>query len=168
MAEGFAIFRSRQAPLLQDTAMMTAEGDAPAYGDRQHGAVVSVLFRRSGDGACSLLHVWLKPDFVVTRHSHDQDCLYYVVSGEAVLGRQVLGPGDGFFVAAGHPYAYTAGPDGAEVLEFRSADAFNIVSLEKPDAWPRILASATAHRDAWVALTVPPSWQRSAAAPDDR
>jgi quercetin dioxygenase-like cupin family protein len=163
MAEGFAIFRAREAPLLQETdAMTAAPGDAPAYGDRQYGAAVSVLFRRGGEGACSLLHVWLKPDFIVTRHSHDEDCLYYVVAGEAVLGSQVLRAGDGFFVPAGHPYAYTAGEDGAEVLEFRGADSFNIVSHEKPEAWERILASAADHREQWMAMRVPPSWRGSA------
>ena len=147
--------------------MMTAEGPAPAYGDRQYGAAVSVLFRRAGEGACSLLHVWLKPGFLVTRHSHDEDCLYYVISGDAVLGSQVLRAGDGFFVPADHPYAYRAGNDGAEVLEFRGASAFNIVSHEKPEAWDAILASAAAHRDEWMALTVPPSWRGSAVAPHD-
>ncbi len=163
MADGFAIFRAREAPLLQDTDMMTAApGEAPAYGDRQHGAAVSVLFRQGGEHACSLLHVWLKPHFIVTRHSHDEDCLYYVVAGEALLGSQVLHAGDGFFVPAGHPYAYTVGEDGAEVLEFRGAASFNIASHEKPEAWGRILASAAAHREQWTAMTVPPSWRGSA------
>jgi PAS domain S-box-containing protein len=45
--------------------------------------------------------------------------MYYVISGEAHMGNQVLRAGDSFFVPADAPYVYTAGPDGVEVLEIR-------------------------------------------------
>ena len=126
-----AIYRATDAPLLQDTDMMKyadggpsapdgSTGEAPDYGDRKYGAVVSVLFRQAGEGGLSLIHAWLKPGFIISRHSHNTDCLYYVVSGEAILGNQVLRAGDGFFVPASHPYAYSAGPEGAEVLDLPS------------------------------------------------
>jgi quercetin dioxygenase-like cupin family protein len=170
------IYRASDAPLLQDTDMMQytdegpstadgSKGEAPDYGDRQHGAVVSVLFRQAGEGGLSLIHAWLKPGFIISRHSHNTDCLYYVVSGEAILGNQVLRAGDGFFVPASHPYAYSAGPEGAEVLEFRGATSFDITNLEKPDGWARLLASAATNRLRWLGETVPPSWRVSKVAP---
>jgi len=167
-----AIYRASDAPLLQDTDMMQhggggqsapdgSVGEAPDYGDRKDGAVVSVLFRQAEVGGLSLIHVWLKRNFIISRHSHNTDCLYYVVSGEAILGNRVLRAGDGFFVPANQPYAYRAGPEGAEVLEFRGASSFDITSLEKPDAWARLLASAAANRPGWLEETVPPSWRAS-------
>src|SRR5580658_1025150 len=115
-----AIYRATDAPLLQDTDMMKyadggpsapdgSTGEAPDYGDRKYGAVVSVLFRQAGEGGLSLIHAWLKPEFIISRHSHNTDCLYYVVSGDVILGNQVLRAGDGFLVPAGQPYAYRAG-----------------------------------------------------------
>jgi len=164
------IYRARDAPLLQDTDMMQYAGggrsapdgsnaEVPDYGDRKHGAVVSVLFRQAGDGGLSVIHAWLKPQFIISRHSHNTDCLYYVVFGEAILGSHVLRAGDGFFVPADHPYAYSAGPEGAEILEFRGATSFDIRNLEKPDGWARLLASAAANRPRWLDETVPPSWR---------
>jgi hypothetical protein len=120
-----------------------------------------VLFRQAGDEGLSLIQAWLKPEFIISRHSHNTDCLYYVVSGEARLGNQVLRAGDGFFVPADHPYAYSAGPEGAEVLEFRGASSFDITNLEKPEGWARLLASAARNRPRWLDETVPPSWRAS-------
>ena len=42
------------------------------------------------------------------------------------MGSQVLEAGDGFFVPSDAPYAYEAGPDGVEVLEFRSGTSFGM------------------------------------------
>jgi quercetin dioxygenase-like cupin family protein len=159
------IYRAGDAPALQDTDMMYYGDEPPSasdeatheaidFGDRVHGAKVSVLFRPEREGGLSLVHVWLKKNFIISRHSHNADCLYYVISGEAVLGSQVLRAGDGFFVPADHPYAYRAGPGGAEVLEFRGARSFDYASLEKPDGW-----AAAENRPEWEKETVPPSWR---------
>jgi hypothetical protein len=45
----------------------------------------------------SLVHAWFKKDYPLLRHSHDADCLYYVVAGSLRLGTETLGVGDGFF-----------------------------------------------------------------------
>jgi hypothetical protein len=50
--------------------------------------------------------------------------MYNVVSGALVMGDQTLRAGDGFFVPADTFDAYSAGPDGAEVLEIRYGCAF--------------------------------------------
>jgi mannose-6-phosphate isomerase-like protein (cupin superfamily) len=168
----FAIYRAGQAPLLQDTDMMysaaadtsaTGEpgGEALDFGDRPYGAKVSVLYRSDADDGLSLAHVWLKQNFIISRHRHNADCLYYVISGEAILGSQVLRPGDGFFVPADHPYAYRAGSEGVEVLEFRGVSSFDYTSLESPERWAQLLASASANRADWERDTVPPSWVSS-------
>jgi len=113
-----------------------------------NGSVVDILFK--GDGF-SLIRGRFKPGYRLPRHSHSADCLYYVVSGQAVMGNRVIGAGDGFFVKADAPYAYQAGPDGAEVLEFRAATNFDMRIFDQtPDAWRPIVAAAVANQDCWT------------------
>ena len=59
--------------------------------------------------------------------------------------------GDGFYAPADAPYGYTAGPDGAEVLEFRAVSAFDSRIRETPAGWERILTAVRANRDDWAA-----------------
>ena len=67
------------------------------------------------------------------------------------MGNRVIGAGDGFFVKADAPYAYQAGPDGAEVLEFRAATNFDMRIFDQtPDAWRPIVAAAVANQDCWT------------------
>jgi len=82
----------------------------------------NVLFSQNTDGGMSLVHIWFGPNLPLFRHSHPWygDCLYYVAAGEIIMGRRHLGPGSVFFIPNGHPYKYSAGPEGAEVLEFRA------------------------------------------------
>ena len=86
------------------------------------GTSSQALFAQNVPGGMSLIYVWFGANFPLFRHSHPAlgDCLYYVVAGEVLVGKRHLGPGSGFFVPTGHPYTYTAGPAGAEVLEFRT------------------------------------------------
>ena len=129
---------------------------APAKGRaRTHRA----LFREEGEHPCSLVHAWFKPNKPLPRHSHDSDCLYYVISGVITMGNQVLGPGDGFHVPAGQPYAYRVGPQGAEVLEFRTAARFDMrLHDDRPERWDQLVEAAVANGDAWRTPSVPPSW----------
>jgi mannose-6-phosphate isomerase class I len=101
----------------------------------------------------SLIRLWYAPHYALPRHSHDVDCLYYVVAGEERLGKQVLTAGDGFFVPAGVPYAYTAGRDGVEVLEFRATSQFGIHVTESPERWAQLVDLARVHREEWAAQT---------------
>ena len=66
-----------------------------------------------------MLYLFFKANYPLLRHRHGSDCLYVIVSGSAVMGRQTLNVGDSFFVPANAPYSYTAGPEGVEVLEIR-------------------------------------------------
>ena len=81
------------------------------------GLTLHLLYRQPG--GFSLIMVWVKPNFPLPRHSHDTDCMYYVATGSIVMGDKVLRAGDGFFVPRDCLYIYSAGPEGAEVLEIR-------------------------------------------------
>jgi quercetin dioxygenase-like cupin family protein len=117
---------------------------------------VKVLYRQPADeGGFSLVYAWFKPHYILPRHSHDADCLYYVVAGTAVLGNQVLRAGDGFFVPSGAPYQYSAGPEGVEVLEFRNARAFDMQITESNERYAAILANAAEHARQWSAMNAP-------------
>jgi hypothetical protein len=85
-----------------------------------------VLFRGEGEDGFSLVRAWFAPNYVLPRHSHSANCLYYVDRGSVVLGSRVMGEGSGFFVPGDAPYAVQAGPEGAVVLEFRDAPSFDM------------------------------------------
>jgi quercetin dioxygenase-like cupin family protein len=115
------------------------------------GTSTDVLFRGDRDDGFSLVRVRFKTGYRLPRHSHDADCLYYIVSGSVIMGSHVLGAGDGFFVPADAPYAYEAGPDGVELLEFRTATTFDIdVRDQTVERWEPIVAAAVANHDRWV------------------
>ena len=99
-----------------------------------------MLFRQADSDGFSLVHVTFAPNYMLPRHSHDVDCVYYVLCGEVVLGRRVVGAGSGFFVPKDQPYAYQAGPDGVDLLEFRHSTSFDyVVHEENPARWRAII-----------------------------
>jgi hypothetical protein len=121
------------------------------------GNIVNFLFDQGGENGMSLVHAWFGPNFPLFRHSHPRfgDCLYYIVAGSAILGSQVLNPGDGFFVPNGMAYKYRGGPDGVEVLEFRAGGGVEgaaAIRLQEAsvDSIRRITASATELRSQWA------------------
>lgn len=160
----FAIFRARDAVPLEQSDVMYGEPitEVEAEGSRRvaeagfmGGHEAKVLFSLPG---MSLAYVWFKSGFPLPRHSHNADCLYYIVGGSLRIGHEELGVGDGFFVGDGVPYAYTPGPDGVEVLEFRTSSHFNIKMLaNNPAFWNRAVEAVKTHKDAWVTENTPPS-----------
>jgi quercetin dioxygenase-like cupin family protein len=157
---GLRIFRRADAADLVDTAVMSTPVMDPIP-DRQvlaevgatSGYINKVLFGQSEAGGMSLIRLWYAPHYALPRHSHNVDCLYYVVAGEAHLGAQVVAAGDGFFVPADAPYSYSAGPEGVEVLEFRSTNRFDIRVSESPGRWAQLAEIARTHRPQWEAQT---------------
>ncbi|MDR3417184.1 MAG: hypothetical protein P4L83_13450 [Nevskia sp.] len=137
-------------------ARLAEAGVKPGIGEKN-----LVLFSEPGETGLSLVYVWFKSHYVLAPHSHDSDCLYYVLDGELRIGSRVLQKGDGLFVPAGRVYAYEAGPDGVEVLEFRNATRFNI-ALSDRDAgrWDRVLTTFRERADAWRTETTPPSQRK--------
>ena len=154
------VFRRSDGVDLADTTLMSQPVMDPppgrevlkAVGTAQ-GYINKVLFGDPDSGGMSLIRLWYAPDYALPRHSHDVDCLYYVISGEARLGNHVVPAGDGFFVPANAPYAYSAGPDGVEVLEFRAESSFAIHVTESLGRWEQIAELARTHREEWVAQT---------------
>ena len=59
------------------------------------GADAKALYDSEAAGI-SLVHNWYKANYPLPRHSHNADCLYYIISGEARMGDEVLRAGDGF------------------------------------------------------------------------
>jgi quercetin dioxygenase-like cupin family protein len=161
-APRFQIFRSRDGRPYEEAGVMHAETFPPiaaanweALRDAGYetGNQVTLLFSAPG---FSLTHVWFKSGFPLPRHSHDADCLYYVVSGSLEIGTEILKAGDGFFVGCDVPYAYTPGEEGVEVLEFRTSDRFNIRLLaENPAFWARSIAETRRRQDAWANEPLP-------------
>jgi len=157
---GVHVFRASEAREMHDTPMMrkpqvddAARAALPEF-TAAGGTFGMVLFgdpENPSDGGMSLVQTWFAPNFVLPRHSHSTDCLYYVVAGEVRLGSQTLSVGDGFYVSADSPYRYTAGPEGAEVLEFRTVSAFDSRVRETSAGWERILEAVRANRDDWEA-----------------
>jgi quercetin dioxygenase-like cupin family protein len=157
---GVQMFRAAEAREMHDTPMMRkpelddAAREALPEFTAAGGTFGMVLFgdpENTDDGGASLVRTTFAPNFVLPRHSHSVDCLYFVVAGEVHLGSQVLSVGDGFYAPADAPYGYTAGPDGAEVLEFRAVSAFDSRIRETPAGWERILTAVRANRDDWAA-----------------
>jgi hypothetical protein len=152
----FAIFRGKEArgaseiamefapvtPIVADGAQRAMEAGADA------GTELKLLFAIPG---FSLTYAWFKSDFPLPRHSHNVDCLYYIVGGSLRFGQEELGVGDGFFVGKGVPYTYTAGAAGVEVLEFRAADVFDIkVLANNPAFWDTAVETVRSRQSRWA------------------
>ena len=115
-----------------------------------------VLFKEPGKGGMSLVYAWFKSGFVLPKHSHDADCLYYIIAGSLKMGSQVLGKGDGVFIPADFGYTYEVGPDGVEVLEFRTANKFHIKFAGNDEAHLDKMAEATRNgKETWPSEIAP-------------
>ena len=165
----FEIFRIAESPVLNETGHLEYAGVTPVIeagltkageAGADEGNVVKTLFSKPG---FSLTHAWFKSGFPLPLHTHNTDCLYYIVAGTLQLGNETLGAGDGFFVGKDKAYRYTPGPQGVEVLEFRHAENFDIKFLAKSvGVWDKIAATVSDLKPSW-ASEVPPSTVREPA-----
>jgi quercetin dioxygenase-like cupin family protein len=159
---GFQIFRAADAPGLMEAECMSVEPftevqragmDRVMQSGYLDGDEIKVLCRLPG---FSLTHVWFKEGYPLPLHSHDADCLYYVISGSLRLGTEELGARDSFFVPADVPYTYKPGPEGVEVLEIRHASMFNFVNHARGAAfWDKAAEATAERRDAWATARRP-------------
>jgi mannose-6-phosphate isomerase-like protein (cupin superfamily) len=150
------IFRGAQARKLMESGVMSmrpqdptqrAGLDALVKAGYLDGDETRVLFSVPG---FSLIHAWLKSDYPLLLHSHDTDCLYYIIAGSLRLGTEDLGRGDGFFVPAGARYKYRPGPEGVEVLEFRHATQFDLCNFSTSQAfYDQAVATVAANLENW-------------------
>jgi quercetin dioxygenase-like cupin family protein len=158
-ARSIRFFHADDAPSLEEDGMMSAP-DIPkeVYTTLNlvpwlAGLKTKVLFKGDGDHELSLVYAHFLPGYRLPRHSHSADCLYYVLSGEAHMGASVIGAGDGFFIRADQPYAYEAGPDGVEVLEFRTSTSFDAKVFDRTvERWKPIVEAAEANHDTWLEM----------------
>jgi hypothetical protein len=159
------IFRAAEAPLLSDENAGHEMSYAPMSQSAQDGfarliaagindgTVVKMLFAAPG---FSLAYVWFKANFPLARHSHNADCLYYIIAGGLKLGTEELGPGDGFLLPSGTPYTYAVGEEGVELLEFRHTGHFDFRAHGGTAAfWNKAEAVIAANRDAWRTTPAP-------------
>jgi quercetin dioxygenase-like cupin family protein len=159
---GIRLFRGRDAvPLAASGAMSPMVFDPEdskalaADGPRSPlialGIEDTLVFRGDGEKGFSLVRAWLGPHYVLPRHTHSGDCLYYIVEGSITMGSQELTAGDGFLVPSDAPYGYEAGPDGAVVLEFRDETSFDIRFVGgQLSRWRRMAEVAAEHGGTWA------------------
>jgi hypothetical protein len=150
------IFRAAQAPDLMAAGVMAMQPFDPTQragldelvkAGYLEGDDIRVLFNIPG---FSLIRAWLKKDYPLLLHSHDTDCLYYIIAGSLRLGTEELGAGDGFFIPAGARYRYTPGPAGVEVLEFRHATHFDFRNHSKGQAfYEHALQTVASNLESW-------------------
>lgn len=157
-----AIFRAKDARDFEESGIMTtvmpreveiAGSMAAVEAGMLEGTTVRLLFEIPG---LTLTHAWFKSGFPLPRHSHNVDCLYFILAGSLRLGTEELGRGDGFFVGADVPYAYVPGAEGVEVLEFRDSNSFDIRLLaNNPAFWEKAVEGVKARHDEWPGETPP-------------
>jgi len=158
----FALFRSAESRDFEQSGVMSqgaptetkmAGAVAAVDAGMLEGTTVRLLFDLPG---LSLTHAWFKSGFPLPRHTHNVDCLYYVLAGALRIGTEELGRGDGFFVGAGVPYSYLPGPEGVEVLEFRGSNSFDIrLMADNPAFWAKAVESVERRRDDWTKESPP-------------
>ncbi len=158
----FKIFRAAEAPGLMEAGCMSVEPmtDVQQTGIKKaveagylEGEEITILTDMPG---FSLAHAWFKKDYPLARHSHDSDCMYYVIAGSLHLGTETLGPRDSFFVPANAAYTYRPGPDGVEVLEIRHKTSFNFVNLSGNETfWDRAAETCATNIDGWKTAVRP-------------
>jgi mannose-6-phosphate isomerase-like protein (cupin superfamily) len=160
--KAFKIFRAKDARLLMETGCMAI---APITAQQREGVmkaveagytegdVTKVLVQMPG---FSLTHTWMKKNYPLSLHSHDSDCMYYIVAGTTRVGTEDLGPRDCFFVPANVPYTHKPGPDGVEVLEIRHETNFDFVNLSKTEAfWDKATQIVAANLEDWRTAQTP-------------
>ena len=125
---------------------------------RDDGMVSSLLYHQQ-DGF-SIVHLWIKPRYPLPRHSHDSDCLYYMVGGSIIMGSETLRASDGFFVPKDANYVYEGGPDGAELIEVRHGvnAIFTNLPSQSDARYETELALVKANHAAWVTMAMAPTF----------
>jgi quercetin dioxygenase-like cupin family protein len=154
------IFRAADASALDhdrmpmegfDPGVMAGMGKLMAAGvTAGAGEKTMVLFGEAGDDGMSLVYAWFKSGYILPKHSHNSDCLYYVLAGDLKMGTQTLAKGDGVFIPANHAYTYEVGPHGVEVLEFRNATRFNFVFKGNDEGhWDKVAGAYRNNASSW-------------------
>jgi hypothetical protein len=162
-AAKFQIFRAGDAPdamaagVMKTPVLTALQADRMKIIQGREGARASETRLLVDLPGFNLIYVWFKKNYPLPLHSHDADCLYYIIAGSLNLGTETLGPRDSFFVPAGAPYAYTPGPSGVELLEFRHARQVDFQLHAHGEAFWKRAAEAMAANSADWATARPPT-----------
>jgi quercetin dioxygenase-like cupin family protein len=154
-ADGVGLFESgtMSFPIFDADDQKALAADGPRSPHLVMGTHDSVIYRGDTPDSFSLVRAWFGPHYVLPRHSHEGDCLYYIIQGSIVLGAHTLEVGDGFFVRSGAPYGYDAGPDGVTILEFRNRTSFGMdIRGGQLDRLRKMDVVAAEHGDSWVEM----------------
>jgi len=161
-AEGIVFFRNKDALTLAEAG---CEIHVPSTEVQQTG--LEKMFEAGyGDGYeikvlinnpdFSLIYLWFKQNFPLPLHSHDVDCMYYIIAGSLRFGTENLVEGDSFFIPANVPYTYRAGANGVEALEIRGANRFEFRNFAKSKAYyDRAVGTIIENRSAWQSASRP-------------
>ena len=150
----FAVFRFRDAREPVKAGVMTIAPmdpeqlpaiDVCMQAGIADGADTRLVFR---GGGMSIVNVWFKTAYPLPLHTHNCDCLYYIIGGTLRLGTEELGTGDGFFVPANVPYTYTPGEHGVELVEFRNSESFDLKGRTTAAFWAKALSVTKQNHEA--------------------
>ncbi len=87
---------------------------------RQGELTSAYRMREPGDASSpQLVELRYEPDAEIRVHSHDEDEIIYVLSGEMRINNRKFGPGATLTVPGGVFYGFHAGPEGLRILNFR-------------------------------------------------
>lgn len=149
--EGGAGLEIMESAPLSEVAMAGAQQLIAAGVEKGHEN--RVLF---AGGGMSLIYAWFKSGYPLPRHTHNSDCLYYIIGGSLKMGTEELRQGDGFFVGKDVPYAYVAGEQGVEILEFRATEQFDIsVLANNAKFWQKAAEQVKQQQSTWETETKP-------------
>jgi mannose-6-phosphate isomerase-like protein (cupin superfamily) len=100
-------------------------GDIPMGWMRQHIDPTELegmlSFHEVGDAATmQLLEMRLDPHTLIAPHSHDDDEIYFVVTGSLNWESKSLAAGGSLYIPAGTTYSFRTGAEPARLLIFRS------------------------------------------------
>lgn len=80
-------------------------------------------FHEFGDAETpQLMEMRLNPGTLIAPHSHDMGEIIFVVAGSLHWGDHALEAGGSMFIPAHTPYSFTAGEEGARLLNIRSRE----------------------------------------------
>jgi len=104
--------------------------DDAERGKLKQGELISAFrLREPGDeNSPQLVELRSEPNSEIRIHSHDEDEIIYVLSGEMRIGNRKLAPGATLPVPGGVFYGFHAGPEGLVILNFRprTDSSFNL------------------------------------------
>ena len=98
-------------------------GDLGNYDHNQLGeGELTTKFRireMGSDTVPQLIELQYEPNSEIQLHAHDEDEIIFVLRGMMYFGPRAVPPGSSIYVAGGTLYAFRAGAQGLQILNFR-------------------------------------------------